>query len=98
MRQGGKPQGHMLRPFRILAAAAGGEDRIAAYCAALVQGSPRALAGAKELLARPAPADLRAELAALSELSTGYFLSEEGLEGVMAFREKRPARWVPAAE
>lgn len=74
------------------------DAKVAAYCAALVQGAPRALAGAKELLARPAPADLRTELAALSGLSTGYFLSEEGLEGVMAFREKRPARWVPAAQ
>ncbi|MFC7545386.1 enoyl-CoA hydratase-related protein [Plantactinospora sp. GCM10030261] len=68
------------------------------YCAALVRGAPGALAGAKELLRRPAGTGLRAELAELSTLSTGYFLSAEGREGVLAFREKRPASWVPAAD
>ena len=69
---------------------------VARYCASLVRGAPGALAGAKELLRRPAAADLRAEMAELAALSTGYFLSDEGREGVLAFREKRPARWVPA--
>jgi methylglutaconyl-CoA hydratase len=46
-------------------------------------------------LSRPAGTDLRAELAQLSEVSTGYFRSEEAREGILAFREKRPARWVP---
>ena len=70
---------------------------VAAYCAALVRGAPGALAGAKELLRRPAPGDFRAELADLTARSTGYFLSDEGREGILAFREKRPARWVPGA-
>ncbi|WP_329103352.1 enoyl-CoA hydratase-related protein [Micromonospora sp. NBC_01699] len=70
---------------------------VADYCAALVRGAPGALAGTKELLSRPAGADLRAELARLGALSTGYFRSEEGREGILAFREKRPARWVPGA-
>ncbi|MFB9235911.1 enoyl-CoA hydratase-related protein [Plantactinospora siamensis] len=68
------------------------------YCAALVRGAPGALAGTKGLLRRPAPGDLRNELAELSALSTRYFLSDEGREGVLAFREKRPARWVPGIE
>ncbi|MCO1618509.1 MULTISPECIES: enoyl-CoA hydratase-related protein [Micromonospora] len=68
------------------------------YCASLVKGAPGALAGAKELLRRPAGPDLRAEIAELAALSTGYFLSDEGREGVMAFREKRPAAWVPAED
>lgn len=68
------------------------------YRVALVKGAPKALAGAKELLRRPAATDLRAEIAALAALSTGYFLSDEGREGVLAFREKRPAAWVPAGE
>ncbi|MFF5176076.1 enoyl-CoA hydratase-related protein [Micromonospora sp. NPDC000089] len=68
---------------------------VAHWCAALVRGAPRALAGAKELLRRPAATDLRAEVAALGALSTGYFLSDEGREGVLAFREKRDAAWVP---
>ncbi|WDZ84788.1 enoyl-CoA hydratase-related protein [Micromonospora cathayae] len=74
------------------------DDAVAGYCAALVQGAPGALAGAKELLRRPAGADLRGEVAALADLSTGYFLSAEGREGVLAFREKRPARWVSALD
>ncbi|MEU6023984.1 enoyl-CoA hydratase-related protein [Micromonospora sp. NPDC047134] len=64
------------------------------YCDSLVRGAPSALAGAKELLRRPPATDLGEELAALSTLSTRYFLSGDGVEGVMAFREKRPARWV----
>ena len=53
---------------------------------------------AKGLLRRPAPTDLRGEIAELSALSTGYFLSDEGREGVLAFREKRLARWVAALD
>ena len=32
----------------------------------------------------------------LLDLSARLFASEEGQEGIAAFREKRPARWVPA--
>ncbi|TDC61463.1 enoyl-CoA hydratase [Micromonospora sp. KC207] len=64
-------------------------------CASLVRGAPHALAGAKGLLRRPPAADLRADIAELAALSTGYFLSDEGREGVLAFREKREASWVP---
>ncbi|SCG73978.1 methylglutaconyl-CoA hydratase [Micromonospora siamensis] len=72
------------------------DEAVARYCASLVKGAPKALAGAKELLRRPADTDLRAEIADLAARSTGYFLSEEGREGVLAFREKRAAAWVPA--
>ncbi|MFC4144857.1 enoyl-CoA hydratase-related protein [Micromonospora mangrovi] len=71
---------------------------VARYCDSLVRGAPGALTGAKELLRRPAATDLRAEIAELATLSTGYFLSDEGREGVLAFREKRPARWVAALD
>lgn len=71
---------------------------VARYCASLVKGAPTALAGTKELLRRPVATDLRAEIAELAVLSTGYFLSAEGREGVLAFKEKRPAAWVPAPE
>lgn len=69
---------------------------VAGYCAALVRGGPLALAGTKQLLRRPSGERLRAELAQLGAISAGYFRSAEGREGVAAFREKRPARWVPA--
>ncbi|MFG1800938.1 enoyl-CoA hydratase-related protein [Micromonospora carbonacea] len=68
---------------------------VARACASLVRGAPNALAGAKALLRRPPAADLRAGVAELAALSTGFFLSDEGREGVLAFREKRDASWVP---
>ncbi|NLU78938.1 enoyl-CoA hydratase [Micromonospora sp. HNM0581] len=64
------------------------------YCDSLVRGAPAALAGVKRLLRRPTTVDLRAELTELSALSTDYFLSADGIEGVTAFREKRAPRWV----
>lgn len=70
---------------------------VARYCDSLVRGAPGALAGAKQLLRRPTTADLQVELADLGARSTEYFLSAEGQEGVLAFREKRPASWVPGA-
>lgn len=74
------------------------DETVRRWCAALLRGAPGAMAGAKELLRRPAEPDLRRELAYLSDLSTRYFLSEEGREGVLAFREKRPTRWVSALD
>ncbi|GID93293.1 enoyl-CoA hydratase-related protein [Amorphoplanes digitatis] len=68
---------------------------VAAYAGALVRGGPLALAGTKQLLRRPAADTIRADLADLSARSAGYFRSAEGREGVAAFREKRPASWVP---
>jgi methylglutaconyl-CoA hydratase len=73
------------------------DETVASYCRALVRGAPAALAGAKELLRRRPTTDIRAELAQLRELSVRYFHSEEGREGVAAFREKRDPRWVPGA-
>lgn len=71
------------------------DSTVAAYCAALVRGGPLALAGTKQLLHRRAADGVRADLAELSARSAGYFRSDEGREGVAAFREKRPPRWVP---
>src|SRR4051812_45187326 len=71
------------------------DDAVTRYRTALVRGGPLALAGAKQLLRRTRQPTIRAELAELSERSAGYFRSEEGREGVAAFREKRDANWVP---
>ncbi|MFY1687266.1 enoyl-CoA hydratase-related protein [Plantactinospora sp. WMMB782] len=73
------------------------DETVASYCLALVRGAPGALAGAKELLRRGSGADFRAGLAELRDLSVRYFHSAEGREGVAAFGEKRPARWVPGS-
>jgi methylglutaconyl-CoA hydratase len=75
--------------------AEGLDGTVAGYCAALTRGGPLALAGTKQLLRRTPEASVRAELAELSSRSAGYFKSAEGREGVAAFREKRPASWVP---
>ncbi|WP_433535262.1 enoyl-CoA hydratase-related protein [Micromonospora sp. CA-249363] len=74
------------------------DDAVRGYCDSLVRGAPGALAGTKDLLRRPGTAELRGDLTRLSALSTGYFLSDEGREGVTAFREKRLTRWVAALD
>jgi len=67
---------------------------VAAQVTALAAGAPAALAETKRLLRARTPS-LRFD--ELLELSARFFASEEGQEGIAAFREKRPARWVPAA-
>ena len=69
---------------------------VTAYARALALGGPLALAGTKQLLRRSSAGSIRADLAELSVRSAGYFKSAEGREGVLAFREKRPANWVPS--
>jgi methylglutaconyl-CoA hydratase len=73
------------------------DGAVARYCAALVRGGPRALAGTKEMLRRTPAATVREDAAELGALSVGYFLSEEGREGVAAFRDKRDPFWIPHA-
>jgi methylglutaconyl-CoA hydratase len=67
---------------------------VAETCAALVRGAPRALAGAKQLLRRQPAATMSDEIAELSALSVGYFLSDDAREGIAAFRDKRDPSWV----
>ncbi len=70
---------------------------VAAYAASLVRGAPGALGGTKDLLRRNAPAGFRDDVAILTEISVGYFGSDEGREGVAAFRAKRDPSWIPVA-
>jgi methylglutaconyl-CoA hydratase len=89
--------------FDAEAAAAGGlvdlvvpdadvDGELRAQLVHLTAGAPAALAETKRLLRERTP-DLAFD--PLLELSARYFASEEGQEGIAAFREKRPARWVP---
>jgi methylglutaconyl-CoA hydratase len=71
------------------------DETVARYRRALVLGGPLALAGTKQLLRRTPGENIRADLAELAMRSAGYFRSDEGREGVAAFREKRAASWVP---
>jgi methylglutaconyl-CoA hydratase len=59
---------------------------------ALAAGSPWALAETKRLLRA---GGLRGSFDDLLALSARAFAGEDGQEGIAAFREKRPARWVP---
>ena len=71
------------------------DEALSAQLSALAAGAPAALAETKRLLRAGTPA---LDFDPLLELSARYFASEEGQEGIAAFREKRPARWVPATE
>lgn len=71
------------------------DAEVTRYAELLGRGAPEALAGTKALLRRRAGVDLAAELAAASADSAARFASAEGQEGIAAFKEKHPARWVP---
>lgn len=61
----------------------------------LVAGGPNALAASKRLISE-VPDLPRSEAFAMTEqLSAELFAADEATEGIAAFREKRPARWVP---
>jgi methylglutaconyl-CoA hydratase len=68
------------------------DDAVTAQLTALAAGSPAALAEIKRLLR----AGSALAFDDLLDLSARFFAGEEGQEGIAAFREKRPARWVPA--
>jgi methylglutaconyl-CoA hydratase len=68
------------------------DGEVRAQLVHLTAGAPAALAETKRLL-RARTHSLHFD--SLLELSARYFASEEGQEGIAAFREKRPARWVP---
>src|SRR5262249_32193041 len=73
------------------------DETVARYIGSLVPGAPGALAGVKRLMrrSRDIRADIRTDIAELTDLSVGFFGSPEGLEGVLAFSEKRDPIWVP---
>lgn len=68
---------------------------VASYTDSLVRGGPAALAATKELLHGERGRTVGAELEKMQAVSAHYFASEEGQEGITAFSEKRPPRWVP---
>jgi methylglutaconyl-CoA hydratase len=71
------------------------DGEVARYCGMLAAGGPRALAATKQLLRRTSAGSMADDFAQLTELSAGFFASPEGQEGIAAFREKRPPKWVP---
>src|SRR5690606_2499804 len=61
----------------------------------LVKGGPEALAITKNLLRELPGVEFAEGLRRMADLSAERFTSAEGQEGIAAFMEKRPPRWVP---
>jgi len=68
---------------------------VARYTGMLALGGPNALAATKRMLRAPRPTDLDAAFAEMLALSSGFFASAEGQEGILAFAQKRRPSWVP---
>lgn len=73
------------------------EATTAAYVTDLVRGGPAALAATKALLRRTPAATMADDFADMLEASARFFASDEGQEGIAAFGEKRPPRWIPTS-
>ncbi|HEY8371763.1 MAG TPA: enoyl-CoA hydratase family protein [Pseudonocardiaceae bacterium] len=71
------------------------DTEVRRYTDMLALGGPQALAATKAMLRRPRAATMAEDFADMLELSAKHFASEEGQEGIRAFAEKRPPRWVP---
>jgi methylglutaconyl-CoA hydratase len=71
------------------------DDAVATYVRAVVAGGPQALAAAKQLIAEVPGMDRATAFARCGEWSAELFRSEEATEGMAAWREKRPAAWIP---
>jgi enoyl-CoA hydratase len=67
------------------------------YLDGLRAGSPQGLAATKTISAGPLRAALDRDGETMQELSARLFGSEEGQEGMRAFRERRAPRWVEPA-
>ena len=73
------------------------DAKVGQIVAKILLGGPNALAASKALVGRvPQFTDRRAAFEWAAPLSASLFNSEEGVEGIAAFRERRPAAWVPA--
>ena len=70
------------------------EATVAALAANIVKGSPQGLAASKALTTAAILANFERDADALTTRSAQLFASEEAREGILAFVEKRPPRWM----
>ncbi|MBB5784666.1 enoyl-CoA hydratase-related protein [Nonomuraea jabiensis] len=66
---------------------------VAHYAELLIKGGPEALAVTKRMVREVPALSFEEGLRRMTELSAERFTSEEGQEGIAAFREKRPPKW-----
>lgn len=78
----------------IVATDAGLDEAVARICRDLGKAGPNALIAAKELVERVTRMDDEAALEYTAELIARLRVSDEAVEGMTAFLEKRPAAWV----
>jgi methylglutaconyl-CoA hydratase len=71
------------------------DAQVADWVGQLLQGGPLALAATKELLRRVPTLDRAEGFAYTARLSADLFRSEEALEGMTAFVQRRPPAWAP---
>ena len=67
---------------------------VAAIVAQLQRGSPQGLAASKALTTRPILDEFDRRAEELTVQSARLFVSDEAREGMLAFLQKRPPRWV----
>lgn len=83
-----------LRIGLVTIMAADVDEAVAAVVAKLMLGSPQGLAESKRLTTAPVRAAIDRDGDRMIELSARLFASEEAHEGMVAFLERRPPRWV----
>jgi methylglutaconyl-CoA hydratase len=71
------------------------DDQVQHYTDMLALGGPNALSATKAMLRRQRSSDMSSDFADMLALSARHFAGDEGQEGISAFAQKRPARWVP---
>jgi len=70
------------------------EASVAALTAAIGKASPQGLAASKALTTAPILAEFDRQAEELTKQSARLFVSDEAREGMLAFLQKRPPRWV----